>query len=384
MRKLFINFIFSLSILQGLNASIISNNDSVLQKIISKYASLNSFKCNFDFFTNTSNYLQNYTMIIGRNQSDSLYGYNFHIYADKSKGENEEFIYNSAYFISQINNKIEHLDKNKNLKFRDSIKLLLGRYTEILNYSPLELSKILKNKYNLIVKQQDNSINSMSCYHYIIKQKDGTTIDLFFDKQTLNPILMEKVSKNRKTIFFYRNTEANPFSQINYFMNKVSFYNRTLHKNSVIGKDENVLGRVINNWAYPILNNKDSLFSGNLKGKIVLIEFTAIFCSPCRSAINEIMNSIEEKYKNRNDITVISVFGFKDDKEADIIEYCRKNNVQTKYVLYNAGELEKKFKISGYPSFFILDKDGRIIYQEIGNYNDSFKILDMEFNNVNK
>lgn len=382
-------FLLIITTFHGLKAETNYKNDSIFQCILKKFASINCYKSNLDYLSTSGNFLQNFTLIIGRYPSDLNYGFNFHIYSDRSKGEDLQFLYNSAYFISQNKNSIKHLNKDKATNYKDSINILLGSYSETLDYSIFELEKILKNKTNIIIRYQDNVINSMPCHHYTIKQKNETSIDIFFDKQTLLPLTIEIITKplNGKKIkkfLFYRNTVDNPFKQINYFGNKVLFYNQVLGKASNNMKSENLQGKIIKDWKFPILNSKDSLSSIELKGKIVVIEFTAIFCGPCRQAISEIMNPLVKKYKNNNQISIITVFGFEKDKEMDILEYCKKNDVQCKNVLFNANGLEEIFRVNSYPVFYILDENSKIIYQDFGRIEDAFEILDMEIGNINK
>jgi peroxiredoxin len=104
-----------------------------------------------------------------------------------------------------------------------------------------------------------------------------------------------------------------------------------------------------------------------LKGKVVLIDFSYIGCLPCMEAIGP-MNRLHEKYKDKG-IKIVSIYPL--DKTGAVKKYIEKYGI--KYPVYiDANTLPAKYGVTGYPSFYLIDKDGKIA-NVIPGYTDSFE-----------
>ncbi|WP_286233885.1 TlpA family protein disulfide reductase [Thalassotalea sediminis] len=102
-----------------------------------------------------------------------------------------------------------------------------------------------------------------------------------------------------------------------------------------------------------------------LKGKVVLIDFWASWCIPCKDSFPW-LNNIQSKYKAKN-FTVLSVNLDADKSNATAF---LKLLPATFPVFYDPkGKVAKAFKLKGMPSSILLDRDGKIVSRHVG-FND--------------
>ncbi len=98
----------------------------------------------------------------------------------------------------------------------------------------------------------------------------------------------------------------------------------------------------------------------DLKGKVVVIDFWATWCSPCVAEIPE-MKQLYEKFKSQG----VEFIGISlDQKSQTLRNYCKENGVTwPQYCEEGKGwdtKVSLEWGISSIPRVFILDKDGKI------------------------
>ncbi|MCX8095175.1 MAG: TlpA family protein disulfide reductase [Caldisericia bacterium] len=93
------------------------------------------------------------------------------------------------------------------------------------------------------------------------------------------------------------------------------------------------------------------------KGKVVLLDFWAEWCGPCKKS-TPIIVSLYNKYKDRGFV----VIGMNLDDESDfdkVIDYIKKSKIE--YPITIKGfNIAQKYGVSGIPKFFLIDKEGKI------------------------
>jgi thiol-disulfide isomerase/thioredoxin len=117
-----------------------------------------------------------------------------------------------------------------------------------------------------------------------------------------------------------------------------------------------------------------TLTLADLKGKVVILDFWATWCGPCRREIPD-LNAIYKQYKNKG-VTVVGI-ALDDSGKADILKGMKKHKLIISYpVLIGEGGFNNKtfaacaesagIKIEGIPTTFILDKEGKIVSNYVG------------------
>ena len=96
------------------------------------------------------------------------------------------------------------------------------------------------------------------------------------------------------------------------------------------------------------------------KGKVVVMDFWATWCGPCRAAMPGVQ-AIHEKYKARG----VSVFGLDCWESGDAPAYMKQQKF-TYGLLMKADEVAGKYGVSGIPTICVVGPDGKVLYIQTG------------------
>lgn len=118
-------------------------------------------------------------------------------------------------------------------------------------------------------------------------------------------------------------------------------------------------------WTLKTLDSK-SISLSDFKGQLVVIDFFYKDCPPCRKAI-PILQSLHEKYKSKG----LNVMGIDpiDEENSTLKRFISKAGI-TYQVLLDKNDVNKDYHVSSYPTLYLIDKKGNVIYAESG-FNES-------------
>ena len=101
-----------------------------------------------------------------------------------------------------------------------------------------------------------------------------------------------------------------------------------------------------------------------LQGKVVLLNFWATWCGPCRAEIPDLV-ALQDRYKDRLQIIGLNV----DDEEADIKQYVEETGINYP-VAMTSNDVRIQFGgIPARPTSFVLDTEGRVVQKHVGLWN---------------
>lgn len=139
------------------------------------------------------------------------------------------------------------------------------------------------------------------------------------------------------------------------------------HKGAEPGKP----GAAPASTATDIKHKKVSL--GDYKGRVVLLEFFATWCAPCRMAAPEI-KSVYEKYKDKGFIVLAVSIDEGSDAEPAVDAFVKEFSLPFPVIL-DDGELSKQYGVVGIPTSIIIDKQGKVGMKHIGVVPDMPRVL---------
>jgi len=98
-----------------------------------------------------------------------------------------------------------------------------------------------------------------------------------------------------------------------------------------------------------------------LKGRLVLIDFFYKSCYPCMQAL-PVLQSLHDKYQDKG-LNVVGIDPY--DAKEDIATFLAKRGI-TYTVLLGGKNAAKDYRVSGYPTMYLLDKEGKILFVQEG------------------
>ena len=105
----------------------------------------------------------------------------------------------------------------------------------------------------------------------------------------------------------------------------------------------------------------NSVNLADYKGKPVVYYFWAPWCSVCKMSMPNLQDFHLE---NKDKVHVVAVALSYDSKD-EVVAYMEENDFSFDYVLGNV-MVSQAFKIQGYPTYYVADKDGMLVSKSMG------------------
>jgi len=115
-----------------------------------------------------------------------------------------------------------------------------------------------------------------------------------------------------------------------------------------------------------------SVSTANLRGKVVIVNFWATWCPPCRAEIPDLI-ALQEKYRDTLQIIGVS----QDEVPAEQVKRFAADHGMNYPIVMSTSEIEKLFPgIHALPTSFILDREGRLVQKHVGMLNAAMTELE--------
>ena len=100
----------------------------------------------------------------------------------------------------------------------------------------------------------------------------------------------------------------------------------------------------------------------NYRGKIVIIDFWATWCPPCRRGIPDLIQ-IQKEFKNK--VAVIGI-SLDTDTKKDVVPFMKNMEINYTVVYANSQVIQDYGNVEAIPTSFVISKAGKIVNQHIG------------------
>ncbi len=116
---------------------------------------------------------------------------------------------------------------------------------------------------------------------------------------------------------------------------------------------------------------KEVSLKKDLAGKVVLIDFWATWCGPCKMVMPDIQK-LYESFKDNKDVAIYGISTF--ERGGDPAAYM-KGQKFTYGLLVKGDKAAAAYKVQGIPTIYVIGKDGKVVYAESGAAPDLAKTM---------
>jgi thiol-disulfide isomerase/thioredoxin len=357
--------------------------DEVLSKSSEKLNSCTTIKYlhQRDYFTGDKHYLLEGESFLDFTSIDTIIRLKYQI----KSGVNEFFFNGTETFIINKNDKTLRITNKPGANdmaggsfFYNSIVSL--RRTLPLIIEDKQIDKQLKDTvinndeyYVVSFSLFKKNLNSFGGYSPITEERTFN-FQLLVDKNSYLPFMLIQTNNadEHSSKVTYTNIEINKQTD-----EKNWYYSTYLPEYKIAAeKKEAVLlppGFKMPAFELPLFDSEKSVSSQQYKNKVLLLEFWIRNCGPCIESVPK-LNHIYEEYKSKG-LEILAVNSI-DTKPT--VEYFIRKYKPNYAVAYNGENVSATFGVSAFPTVFVLNRKGEIIYSGGFHYDAIIKTIKKE------
>ena len=248
--------------------------------------------------------------------------------------------------------------------------------------------------YGLILFQQGKTKEAIDTQKIAVG--DGKSVDV--NKRYLEFLMTDKQYKTvlEKGESFIKSGNSNP-EMLDYYVTaykevngeegleaKVAELEAAAHNLLVEKIKSNLISEAAAEFALKDMEGKEVSLS-SLKGKVVILDFWATWCGPCKASFPE-MQQLVEKYKDNENVAILFVNTFENTpkREKDITDFITKNKYDFHVILDAPIKDSRNFVVAdsygirGIPTKIIISPEGKINYKSVGYEGNGKLLTEME------
>ncbi|QAA82540.1 TlpA family protein disulfide reductase [Aequorivita sp. H23M31] len=322
--------------------------------------------------------------ILIKSEKDSLFGgYIWYSRKDSLNNFTKYYDLSDLYYIDHNKKEVTRFDLEKNPP--SSITGMVdGEVININFLNPQKLKKAATDSSNVISYSKENDIEKIQ-----IRVKDdppviNQSLELIIDSSN-NHILRKTYQAELDNLIQYNqwdlyniqfNTSTakdleNRFQALTKQYIFKDFKPRTEEETAPLKN-----GSKVPKFKGEYFPQRKELFkSTDLKDKIVLFDFWYRSCQPCVQTIPQ-LNRLHQKYKDQN-IKIIGLNPFDNDSvsKTKLLDFIKYHKMDYPIVFVDSTTV-KKFNVWSYPTLFMTDKNGKIVYSKTGYDENTEKEID--------
>lgn len=98
----------------------------------------------------------------------------------------------------------------------------------------------------------------------------------------------------------------------------------------------------------------------DLRGKVVLVNFWATWCPPCRKEMPD-LQALYDKYKDQGFV----VLAISDEESGKVAPFIAQQKIGYPVMIDPGGTVHKLYEVEGIPKSFVYDRDGKLVTESI-------------------
>ncbi len=306
-----------------------------------------------------------------RNPSDTTIGSSWATFKNEQKAH-LEFAYDGkmrTLIYNDVKGIVIDSFKVRELPFRPVFAPFFNYTENIIRYiienndsTHVEQKDLGEETYVKITIYEDRQVEFFGRAHYIPENPytfDPTSIyELWIDKKSNLPQKVRREMSHSISVSSVSDFEFNKLRLENFVASDYFPKDYEIRQYGQKGKESQpnaLIGKTAPDWTLQTDDNQDISLS-DLKSKVLMIQFTSVSCGPCKASI-PFLKELSKEYKNTDfDFVVIECTS----KNTNVLKsYMSRNDFNYKFLLSN-NEVLKKYSITSFPVFFILDKNRKI------------------------
>lgn len=212
----------------------------------------------------------------------------------------------------------------------------------------------------------EKTIGDVACNVVLVKYaNDQGSARWYFGKQDNLPRRVERIGSGGLTSWTLTNFKAKPdIAAATFAVPKMEGYEVAKFEAPKRERQEPQLiavGTAAPDWTLKTHDNKDVKLS-DLKGKVVVLDFWAVWCGPCKVAMPHV-EELHKKYKDKG----VLVYGVNtwESEENDPAKFMSDKGY-TYGLLMKGDEVATAYRVSGIPTFYIIGHDGKVAFTKVG------------------
>jgi len=269
-------------------------------------------------------------------------------------------------------NLFEDILKNKNDMFRQQYQSP-KEYFENLDYS----YGMILDTYAYILDLKGDYKSSADNYAKAVEKTKGdspeinekliVSLEKTGEKEKLIKEAESFIATGKKTskieeLFSKYYLELNPGADL---IEKIKTLNAKAYAKIISGLKEKEMNEpaplfTLNNLAGKTISLND------LKGKIVIIDFWATWCGPCRSSFPGMQQALDKFGGDDVEFLFINTWENVPDKKDNADKFIKENKYSFNVLLDLDNKVIESYKVQGIPTKFIVGKDGSIKFKSVG------------------